>query len=143
MTITSEVDDFLAGGGASAPSLKFTEIGTTYEGQVVGSEVRNVTDFKTREPLFYDDGRPKKQLRITLNIDGEERSLWAKGQMLNALREALAGQKLEIGGTIKVRFDGTQDIGNLKDLKIYKVKWAPPAAPVAQADDPAFGDTPF
>lgn len=147
MTITTEVDDFLAGGGASAPSLKFETKGDTYEGQVVASEVRDVTDFATGDVQTYPDGKPKKQLHVTLDVAGEERSLWAKGQMLNALREALAGQKLEIGGTLKVKWvdEKKNDNPRLNAQKIYLVKWTPPATTteVAQADDPAFGDTPF
>lgn len=141
MTTTIDVNDFLAGGGSSAPALKFDTIGTTYEGVVTDSEVRDVTDFATGEVQTYADGRPKKQLHVTLDVDGEPRSLWAKGQMLNALREALAGAKLLNGGTVKVRYDSDKPNDNprLNAQKIYLVKYAPPAEGTAVP----FGDEPF
>lgn len=143
MTNTIDVNDFLASGGASAPALKFDTIGTTYEGVVLESEVRDITDFVTGEVQVYADGRPKRQLHVTLNVDGEERSLWAKGQMLVALREALAGSKLVNGGTLKVRYDSDKPNENprLNAQKIYKVKYT---APVAGTDLPDLpGDEPF
>ena len=143
MTNTIDVNDFLASGGASAPALKFDTIGTTFEGVIVDSEVRDVTDFVTGDVQVYADGRPKKQLHVTIDVDGEQRSLWAKGQMLVALREALAGSKLVNGGTLKVRYDSDKPNDNprLNAQKIYKVRYTPPAAGTELPELP--GDEPF
>jgi len=139
-----DVNDFLASSGSSAPALKFDDLGTTYEGVILDSEVRDVTDFKTGEVETYTDGRPKKQLHVTLDIGGEPRSLWAKGQLLAALREALNGEKLLNGGTIKVRFESEKKNDNprLNAQKIYQVKYTAPAGGT-DVSGAQFGDEPF
>jgi hypothetical protein len=138
-----DVNDFLASSGSSAPALKFDTLGDTYEGVILDSEVRDVTDFKTGDVQTYADGRPKKQLHITLDIEGEERSLWAKGQMLAALREALAGSKLVNGGTLKIQYasDKPNEKPGLNAQKIYKVRYTQPAAGTELPELP--GDEPF
>lgn len=144
MSSITEIDDVLNDTAPAAPSLKFAEIGTTHEGTLISSQVRMVKKYKSSEIDCYEDGRPKRQLHLILNINGEEHSLWAKGQMLTALREALEENKLEAGGTIKVRYEREEPTSDGKYMrKVYLVKWTPPAAPIAQADDPAFGDEPF
>lgn len=139
-----DVNDFLASSGSSAPALKFDTLGDTYEGVILDSEVRDVTDFKTGDVETYSDGRPKKQLHVTLDIGGEPRSLWAKGQLLAALREALNGEKLLNGGTIKVRFESEKKNDNprLNAQKIYQVRYTAPAGGT-DVSGAQFGDEPF
>ena len=139
-----DVNDFLASSGSSAPALKFDTLGDTYEGVILDSEVRDVTDFKTGDVETYSDGRPKKQLHVPRDIGGEPRSLWAKGQLLAALREALNGEKLLNGGTIKVRFESEKKNDNprLNAQKIYQVRYTAPAGGT-DVSPAQFGDEPF
>ena len=140
MTDTIDVNDFLSTVGKSAPALKFEAIGDTYEGVILESEVRDVTDYESGAIVTYDDGRAKKQLHVTLDVAGEPRSLWAKGQMLVAIREALGGEKLLNGGTLKVRYDSDKANSNprLRAQKIYKVKYTAPVVGTDVAGDELF-----
>jgi hypothetical protein len=131
-------NDFLFSGGA--PVAKFPSIGAIVKGTVTNSEVTQQTDID-QKPKFFDDGNPMRQLVITLqtaerdpsadNDDGLRR-LFVKGQMLQAVREALkaAGSKLENGGTLAVQYanDKPSERRGYNDQKIYRAQYQPPAA---------------
>ena len=88
---------------AKSDSVRFTT-----KGQVVAAESRQQTDYTSGEPLTWDDGNPRMQLVITLATDERDpddptddghRNLYAKGKLLDAIRQALkaAGVKLAEG----------------------------------------------
>jgi hypothetical protein len=58
-----------AGGG---PGLKFSVIGTTFSGviarDVTDADVRQQTDFLTKQPAFYRDGRPKLAMIVPIRL---------------------------------------------------------------------------
>lgn len=135
MSIDNSVDALLSGGGTTA---KFPTIGTTIKGTVVSATSQQQTDFATREPKFWTDGKPMMELVITLetaerdpddaNDDGNRR-LYVKGKMLEALRAALAGRKLEAGGTLAVKYTGDGEAkAGMNPPKVYKAEYQPPTA---------------
>lgn len=88
-----------AGGGPSL-SWKDKPIGTQYAGivarDVTNADVQQQTDFQTKQPLFYRDGRPKFAMKVPLKVhvtqehpDGE--AVWfVKGQARDELVRAMA-----------------------------------------------------
>lgn len=147
--IDSAALDLLEGGGKSA---KFTEIGDTVKGAVVSAESRQQTDYTSGEPLTWDDGNPRMQLVITLATDQRDpddptddghRNLYAKGKLLDAIRQALkaAGVKLAEGGTLAVQYtgDGTPKNPKHNPPKEYVAEYAPPSKVAGAAS--LLGDT--
>lgn len=114
--MTTTLDDLLASGGKS---LKFETPGETYTGTVMGSTVRQMTEFGSGRPLTFDNGDPQQQIVLTLKTDLRDpsdpaddgtRSLYIKGfgPQLRAFRAAVqaAGGKPENGDTVTVTFTG-------------------------------------
>lgn len=140
----NNANEFLLAGGA--PAAKFPTIGTVVQGAVVAAELREQTDFDTGRPLVWDDGKPRMQLVVTIQTDESDggdddgtRRIFAKGQMLAAIRTAVRPHGgIAIGGTIKVRYsrDGEQKKRGFAPPKEYDVRYDPPAKVVAlDADD--------
>lgn len=142
-----DVNDFLTASGA--PTAKFVDIGDTVKGTVISSEVRQQTEFGTGVPLTWDDGRPRLELVVTIDTgdtgdeNTTERRLYAKGEMLKAIKQAVkdGGGRLLNGGELTVRYtgDGEQKTKGFHPPKLYKAKYTPPAAApapsVADLDD--------
>lgn len=104
-TALPSVDDILDG----TPSAKFETIGDTVTGRIITSESRQQTDMDTGELLFWNDGRPRMQVLITLEQpDGDDVRLYVKGNMQNAIKKALrdSDAKLLPGGTLTVTYTG-------------------------------------
>lgn len=137
------VNDFLLGGGG-APSAKFPTVGTTVKGTVVSNDVTQQTDFTTGEPKKWKDGSPMMQVVVTLqtderdpaidNDDGQRR-IYVRGQMTNAVRDALrdAKCKLAVGGTLAVQYvaDKASDKPGLNPAKQYRAQYQPPSSDAA------------
>lgn len=152
MTSPTYVDPFA--GGDSVPSLSFKDapIGHTYTGVVTAvPELVQGNDFETGEKAVWKnkDGTtsPKMSVVIRLEVDGEERSLWAvkPSAMFAALKDATlkAGKPIEVGGTLAIKYIG--DKPNEKNPKLnaakqYAAKYTPPAAadPFNGSDDAPF-----
>ena len=142
-----DVNDFITASGA--PTAKFVDIGDTHKGTVISSEVRQQTEFGTGTPLTWDDGRPRLELVITIDTgdtgdeNTPERRLYAKGEMLKAIKAAVkeGGGRLLNGGELTVRYtgDGEQKTRGFNPPKLYRAKYVPPAAApapsVADLDD--------
>lgn len=151
MTAPAPTDPFA--GGESVPALSFKDaaVGTTHEGVVTApAELVQGKDFETGEPAVWKnkDGStsPKYSVVLRLEVDGEERSLWAvkPSAMFAALKDAQtkAGKPFEVGGKIAVRYTGdkpNEKNPRLNAAKQYAVKYDPPAAP-APKDAFAGGD---
>lgn len=114
----STLDDLLAGGGKS---FKFDRIGDTVTGTIASVIVRQVTNFDTGKPEFWDDGKPQEQIVVTLSTNLKEdedddgaRNVYIKGWggQLRAFREAVraAGSKPAPGDTFTATYvaDGEQ-----------------------------------
>ena len=90
----STLDDILSGGGATA---KFETPGETYAGEVVDIAVRQVNDYDSGKPAFWDDGNPQEQIVVTIATadstgpdDDGHRNVYIKGwgDQLKAFRQA-------------------------------------------------------
>jgi hypothetical protein len=100
-------DEFLAGGGASNPAIKFTNPGDTAKGVI--TQVKRLED---RDPngtvKTWPDGKPKHVFVFTLETDNGTEALWVRGNMVKAIREAAtaAGVTTMEGATVAVQFTG-------------------------------------
>lgn len=144
MTLIDAANDFLMSGGGK--TAKFPEKGAKVRGKVLEAEPRQQRDFKTGELQTWDDGKPKMELVITLqtkesdpedeNDDGV-RKLYASGQMLKAIREAVRPHGgLATNGDLAVAYydDGEQKVRGFHPPKLYKAQYEPPAQ-VTNLDD--------
>lgn len=142
-----EADLLLMGGGA-AISFDVSPPSPWHVGIVLRKEATQQTEFRTKKPLFWDDGRKRMQVVVTLQTEERNtedasddgiRLLFVKGKnMTNAVRAAVkaAGcSSLEVGGRLGIRYtqDGPNE-GGAQPPKEYQAKYEPPTA--VQPDDP-------
>lgn len=116
----SSLGDLLAGNSAKAYFGANSQPGDTVTGVIEKIETTQVNDFQTKQPAYWNDGRPKEQIHVIIQTqlrdpsveeDDGRRSLWVKGWgiQLKAFREACrqAGVKIpKPGDTITERFVG-------------------------------------
>lgn len=152
----NEANEFLLGGGG-APSAKFDRIGVVVRGKILSTEVTDQTEFGTNKVLTWDDGKPRKQLVITLQTDQRDddmgdddgkRRIYAKGNMLDAIREAAYDHRgLQVGGELAVKYvaNGKPSQKGWNPPKQYKAQYTPPTVAVPEDFDaePVYDDTPF
>lgn len=145
-----DANDFLMQGGT--PAAKFPDIGATIIGMITKPpKMRQVTDPATGEVKRWQSGDPQMQIVIDLQTelndptipdDNGERTLWCKGLMMNAVRDAVrrAGARgLEVGGVIQVTYtgDGEPTKKGFRGPKLYAANYTPPSqAPVAIPEQP-------
>jgi len=146
--MTTDPNDFLLSSGV--PSFKFEKIGDTFRGEIISLDMQQQKDFTTQAPLFWDDGRPRMQLRIVgvtderdNDEDNGQRAIYVKGNMQAAIRDAIktaGAQKIEVGGTLAVRYsaDGEPPKKGLNAPKEYKAKYEPPVPTSAVDPDDLF-----
>ncbi len=128
----------LSGYGSTA---KFPTIGTKVAGRVTrDAEEMQQRDFETGAPEFWDDGKPKMQLVVTVQTgetgpgDDGERSVYVKGQMLKATQAACRAQRLTQiteGSYFEVTYVGDEPLPPGKrgfPKKLYQVVVTPPPA---------------
>lgn len=148
--MTIDPNSFLMGGGV--PSAKFKNHRDEIVGVILDTSVRQQTDFESGELLYWQDGKPRMQLVITLQTelneeldDDGQRRIYAKGQMLTAIREAVkkAGAKgIAEGGKLFVRYvsDAEPKRRGLSGEKQYIARYAVPEVMVPD-DAPDFDDS--
>lgn len=116
----SSLGELLAGNSAKAYFGANSQPGDTVTGVIEKIETTQINDFQTKQPAFWNDGRPKEQIHVIIqtqlrdpSVDDDDgrRSLWIKGWgiQLKAFREACrqAGVKIpKPGDTITERFVG-------------------------------------
>ena len=148
MSNQNDVDDFLGGGGGPNGFPEGTPIGTIVRGIVTKAEVRQSTDMETGKPKFFDDGNPMRELVVYLDTedhskgadDDGSRRLFAKSNMLKAIREAIkkSGAKtLEVGGKLAVKRTG-QDEPKTRGFKgawTYSAQYEAPVRSNVAVDD--------
>jgi len=153
----TDPDEFLMGGGGRSATF---EKGDRYEGEILSKSVRQQTDFKTKKPLFWDDGRPREQMVVSIQTDLDEpdedggeddgvRNLYIKYKMKEAVAKAVreAGEKkLEIGGWLAVECVGTEKpkTRGAQGAKLYEAEYEPPDEKffAGDEDDPDADDEP-
>jgi hypothetical protein len=141
--ILPSVDDLLAGGGSKSLSFKDFKVGDSYEGTITSLrtvQVRNYDDPTKLE--FWDDGKPKLQIEVTLDTDYKdpaddddtgERRVFLFGQKLTAAKEELKRKgfsKLEIGSHFRITLTGTKPAKNPRynDVKLYGIEISVPVS---------------
>lgn len=122
----SSLGDLLAGNSAKAYFGANSQPGDSVTGVIEKIETTQVNDFQTKQPAFWNDGRPKEQIHVIIqtqlrdpSVDDDDgrRSLWIKGWgiQLKAFRDACrqAGVKIpQPGDTITERFVGLGQRGD-------------------------------
>ena len=122
----SSLGDLLAGNSAKAYFGANSQPGDSVTGVIEKIEATQVNDFQTKQPAFWNDGRPKEQIHVIIqtqlrdpSVDDDDgrRSLWIKGWgiQLKAFRDACrqAGVKIpKPGDTITERFVGLGQRGD-------------------------------
>lgn len=122
----SSLGDLLAGNSAKAYFGANSQPGDSVTGVIEKIETTQVNDFQTKQPAYWNDGRPKEQIHVIIqtqlrdpSVDDDDgrRSLWIKGWgiQLKAFREACrqAGVKIpKPGDTITERFVGLGQRGD-------------------------------
>lgn len=135
-----DANDLLA--GASVPSLSFkdTKVGEGYEGTIVDLRTVQVRNYEDPTKLeFWDDGKPKLQIEVTLSTsyadpsdpdDDGRRRVFLFGQKLKAAKDEMAKKgikKLELGTKFKITLSGTKPSQNKRynDVKLYAIELTP------------------
>lgn len=122
----SSLGELLAGNSAKAYFDANSQPGDAVTGVIEKIETTQVNDFQTKQPAFWNDGRPKEQIHVIIqtqlrdpSVDDDDgrRSLWVKGWgiQLKAFREACmqAGVKTpKPGDTITETYIGLGERGN-------------------------------
>lgn len=135
-----EIDHLVMG---APPAVKFDQPGDMIQGRITRVYQVQQTDFDTREPLWWEDGQPKMQVVIVIDVPGEGlRSLYmgSKGTR-EAIRDACreAGRGLRPDGYISVKYTGNGEPfkKGAKPPKIYQAAYDPPGVKKIPALDPA------
>jgi hypothetical protein len=143
--MNDDVNNFLMGTGGRSASFK--NINDRVWGEIVHTELRQQTSFEENTPLFWDDGKPRMQLVVTLQTDLAEdedddgvRKIYAKGQMLQAIRKAIvkAGEKqIRSGGRLLVQYvsDAEPKRKGMSGAKQFFAKYEAPVYAVG-VDEP-------
>lgn len=136
----SSLGDLLAGNSAKAYFGANSQPGDTVTGVIEKIETTQVNDFQTKQPAFWNDGRPKEQIHVIIQTqlrdpsveeDDGRRSLWVKGWgiQLKAFRDACrqAGVKIpKPGDTITERFVGLGQRGDApQPPKVFEFRIEP------------------
>jgi hypothetical protein len=117
-------DVFMSEGGSKYPALKFENVNDTHTGRVV--EVKKLED---RDPdgnvKTWPNGDTRFVFVFTVENNGEFGNIWARGNMVKAIREAAqaAGLSTMIGANLTVKYsgDGEKKKG-FNAPKLYKAK---------------------
>ncbi len=129
-----DVDELLRPRRERPPAARFPGIGAVIAGRIITKpEMLQQRDFRTKEPLTWPDGEPRWEVAIQLRLSDErEVTLYAKGNSLNAVRDAIAdagAETLEIGGYLKICYVGDdEDATTSIKPKCYDASYKPPAA---------------
>lgn len=135
------MDDFTAG-SASLPAVKFTEVGDTVSGQILdGRKLEDRTP--AGELKTWSNGDPKHVFVFDIDTDNDgiaDHALWVRGNMVTALRAALADAGLKPSDrpkiTIKHHELGEPTQRGYAPPKLFKAKAEPgPTVSAADLDD--------
>lgn len=118
------MDDFLSS-GSSRPAVKLADVGDIITGVV--REISKLEDKEINgEIRRWPNGDPKHVYVFNIDINGEEHSLWVRGQMVTAIREAASSANVKnlVGCKLTVKHTG---LGEVKQKgynapKLYKAK---------------------
>lgn len=126
-----------------APAVKFPEIGTTVEMEILSEPTLvQVRDFESGELQTWDDGTPKMQAvcEVQTNLtddeipddDGVRRLFIGGGNMRAAIRKAVregGGKELSVGDTLTLTYTGDDKPKKrgMAGAKMYEATYNPGA----------------
>lgn len=135
-----EASDLLVGSSVPTLSFKDVAVGEGYEGTVLSARTVQVRNYEDPTKLeFWDDGKPKLQIEVTLQTDYAdptdpddtgERRVFLFGQKLRAAQDEFRKKglkKLEAGSHFKIVLTGTKPSQNKRynDVKLYSIEINP------------------
>lgn len=125
-------------GTRSIPSISFKDakIGDSFTGSITDLRTVQVRSYDTGEPEFWDDGKPKLQIEVTLatdyldpDLDDDDgtRRVYLFGQKLAAAKQEMKAKgfsKLEKGMQFTISFVGEKPASNKKynNVKLYGIE---------------------
>lgn len=125
-------------GTRSIPSISFkdAEVGASFMGTIGDLRTVQVRSFDTGEPEYWDDGKPKLQIEVTLATDYIDESIeeddgtrrvYLFGQKLAAAKQEMKAKgfgKLEKGMKFTITFVGEKPASNKKynNVKLYGIE---------------------
>lgn len=128
-------------GTRSIPSISFKDakIGDSFTGVITDLRTVQVRSYDSGEPEFWDDGKPKLQIEVTLATDYLDPSLdeddgtrrvYLFGQKLSAAKQEMKAKglsKLEKGMGFTISFVGEKPASNKKynNVKMYGIEIEP------------------
>lgn len=132
-------NDLLSSKSVPSISFKDAKVGDSFHGVITDLETAQVRNYDSGEPEFWDDGKPKLQIVVTLatdyidpELEGDDgtRKVYLAGQKLTAAKQAMkeAGiQKLEKGFKFTIAYVGSKPSSNKKynDVKLYGITIVP------------------
>lgn len=143
----------------SVKSTRFQSVGDYVVGHIMHTpQMQQVRDINTKQPKYWDDGKPQMQMRVILMTeerdqededDDGQRAVYIKGQMQRSVADAVrkAGAPgLQIGGKLMITYtgDGKASGKGMNPPKLYEAKYRapePPAVPVPGATStPSYND---
>jgi hypothetical protein len=138
-------NDLLSSKSVPSVSFKDAKVGDSFTGTITDLETAQVRNYDSGEPEFWDDGKPKLQIVVTLatdyidptlEADDGTRKVYLAGQKLTAAKQAMkeAGiQKLEKGFQFTIAYVGSKPSSNKKynDVKLYGITIVPSKSNVA------------
>jgi hypothetical protein len=134
----------------SSPSIKFDTVGDRVSGVITAVRRQQQTDFDTGEALSWSNGDPRMMTVVRLEVDGEERALYARGgkyevvegegtSLESAIVDAVVaagGTAIERGARLEVVHSGLGKAPKrgANAPKLYRAKYTPAAASVPVSD---------
>jgi hypothetical protein len=125
-------------GTRSVPSISFKDasVGDAFTGVITDLRTVQVRSYDSGELEFWDDGKPKLQIEVTLatdyldpSLDADDgtRRVYLFGQKLAAATQEMKSNglsKLEKGMKFTIKFTGTKPSSNKKynDVKLYGIE---------------------
>lgn len=131
-------------------AIKFDNVGDRVKGIVTNPRREQQRDFDTGSPMTWDNGDPRLQTVVGMTVDGEERTLYARGGKYEVVEGE--GTSLEAAIVEAVVAAGASDIAEGAELevvhtglgkpprkganspKLYRAKYTPPRASVPVSD---------
>ncbi|GAA4741898.1 hypothetical protein [Gordonia alkaliphila] len=149
LDLLDDLDAAFEGGGTVSAFNADTEPGTVVSGIVLSVIMRQARDFHTGDPATWPDGKPKREVVVTIETEHGERNVyiqtWGRAKQRLSAGIGAAGltkisQGLRPGNTLSVRFNGKKEAvskrGDTYSYRDYEYGFVP--ATPAPSVDPAF-----
>lgn len=147
--MTNPLDDALASSGAKSAFNKTSQIGDTITGPIVDATIKQRSDYYTKEPKYWNDGKPQNQVVVRIQtperLDDEDDGIrgvyiktWGtdKEALLAAIKEAGGSKASDVlipGATFTATFTSTKPSDQGDDAKLYQYAINPNGAALDQA----------